>query len=281
MIKIIFADLDGTILNDNKKITEYTMDSINYAMEKGIEFVPTTGRHKGGIPDIILKNSSIKYAVTVNGAAIWELHPNEICLKTDRLPTEIVLKIMQKSLELDVMADIFSDEKCYTDYRNIEILKEVDVSEPVKKYILSSRTVTDNLMDFYTKSKPEINKITMNFKGVKNSTPKNRNKMIEYLKGIREISVVSGGGDNIEVTSSTATKGSGVKWIADYLNIPLSDTIAFGDSENDLSMFEVCGHSCAPENSAKELKEISEYLCQENNDDGIAKFIDKITGRMR
>ena len=64
-------------------------------------------------------------------------------------------------------------------------------------------------------------------------------------------------------------KGTGLKYVADHLNISTDDCYAFGDSNNDISMFKAAGHGIAMGNACDELKEIAEYVTDSVNDDGI------------
>ena len=64
-------------------------------------------------------------------------------------------------------------------------------------------------------------------------------------------------------------KGTGLTYVADHLNISTDDCYAFGDSNNDISMFKAAGHGIAMGNACDELKEIAEYVTDSVNDDGI------------
>ena len=69
-MRLIALDLDGTLLNDEKELTEENRKALAECMERGIYIVPTTGRTLEGIPAEIKNIPGIRYAITVNGEAM-------------------------------------------------------------------------------------------------------------------------------------------------------------------------------------------------------------------
>ena len=69
-IKMIGFDLDGTLLNSNKEISDYTRDVMREAVEQGVIILPATGRPLTGIPKPVMAHPGIRYAVTANGARV-------------------------------------------------------------------------------------------------------------------------------------------------------------------------------------------------------------------
>lgn len=66
-----------------------------------------------------------------------------------------------------------------------------------------------------------------------------------------------------------ATKGNGLKFICDFLNVSMEKTFAIGDSGNDISMFQKAGFSVAMENSLQEVKDVADAVTLSNEEDGI------------
>lgn len=276
MIKIIFADLDSTLLTTDKKISKTSFEAINAAQKNGILFVPATGRHLGGIPKELFVNADIFYALTANGSALWQMQPQK-CLLDKPIPETEVEYILQLCKRLEVCGDIFAFDKCYTDDRNLEILKKADLKEPIRNYILSSRTHVNSVEEFFMENKPKIHKITMNFKKVDEyDTAHNRQKMIDILSNNKNLAVVTGGANNIEVTRADATKGSAIEFLLKYLKISKDEAAAFGDSQNDFSMLDACKYFYAPQNAYDLLKEKATEICDSNDNDGVAKKIFEI-----
>ena len=262
MIKVICTDLDGTLLHSDKTVSEYSLKMLEKMIKSGIEIIPVTGRHLGGIPKEIL-SLDINYAICANGASLYDVKKKRL-IKAEFIEKDILLEMVSLCEKYEVMSDIFSGDYAYTDNRCIEILKDVNASEAVKNYIKQSRK--------------KIDSIKMNFRYL-NGEYKNSEKMAETLKKYDMLTAVTGGANNIEVTSSKATKGNCMRYISKMLGISLEDFFAIGDTENDISMLETAGQSCAMKNADENVKKICKYVTEEDNDsDGAVKMMIKIAG---
>ena len=71
-----------------------------------------------------------------------------------------------------------------------------------------------------------------------------------------------------------ATKSNGILAIADEFNISKNEIIAFGDDVNDKEMFLNCGLSVAMDNAIDEIKRMADYICESNDNDGVAKYLE-------
>lgn len=276
MIRVICTDLDGTLLHSDKTVSGYSLKMLEKMIKSGIEVIPVTGRHLGGIPKEIL-SLDINYAICANGASLYDVKKKRL-IKAEFIEKDILLEMVSLCEKYEVMSDIFSGDYAYTDNRCIEILKDVNASEAVKNYIKQSRKKIDSIKKFIEEKNPDVQKITMNFRYL-NGEYKNREKMAETLKKYDMLTAVTGGANNIEVTSSKATKGNCMRYISKMLGISLEDFFAIGDTENDISMLETAGQSCAMKNADENVKKICKYVTEEDNDsDGAVKMMIKIAG---
>ncbi|MBP0962627.1 MAG: HAD hydrolase family protein, partial [Oscillospiraceae bacterium] len=110
-----------------------------------------------------------------------------------------------------------------------------------------------------------------------NGVFKNREVLLSILsKYDDELVYVTGGANNIEITSKKATKGKCITALSEVTGIPLSEIAALGDTENDLSILETVGVSVAMLNADSNVKELCRFTTELDNDsDGAAKFIEK------
>jgi len=81
--------------------------------------------------------------------------------------------------------------------------------------------------------------------------------------------------NNIEINDESANKGNGLKFLAEFLGVPIEDTIAFGDGLNDLSMIKTAGLGIAMENSCHELLDCADSVTLDCDNDGVAEGIMK------
>lgn len=266
-------DLDGTMLRSDKTISSYSLGVLKKISEQGVVLVPVTGRHLGGIPDEIL-NQGVSYAICSNGAGLYDVK-NSRAVKEECIPDGIMTELCEIFPELDIMANFFTFENAYSDKRNMDVLNDVDASEPVKNYIRKSRIIVPDVGDFYLSEKPNVQKITANFRKI-NGIYKNREKLRNILSEYKCLEYVTGGANNIEITAKSATKGKCISCLSEITGIAITETAAIGDTENDISMLKTAGISIAMLNADPEVKSICKFITDYDNDhDGAAKYIEK------
>jgi hypothetical protein len=273
MIKLICTDLDGTLLRDDKTISSFSLEVLKKAKQAGLKIVPVTGRHFDGIDKKIL-DIGLDFAICSNGAALYDLKKN-ICIREECIDSSIIKKYLDLFEEYDVMSDFFIEKKAYTDSRNLDVLKDVNATESVKNYIKNSRINLESIKDFYLQNNPSVQKITLNFRYI-NGKYKNKEKLRKELEKNPLLSCVTGGANNLEITSSLATKGECIRFLSKYCGIPVSEIMSIGDTENDLSMLSATGYSVAMGNADDNVKALCDYITDTNENNGAAKAIERI-----
>ena len=78
---------------------------------------------------------------------------------------------------------------------------------------------------------------------------------------------------NVEITHAGADKGSGLSWLCDYLGVSTTDTIAFGDSSNDIAMLRVAGDGVAMANAFPECLAAADHVTASCQDSGVARYL--------
>jgi Cof subfamily protein (haloacid dehalogenase superfamily) len=96
-----------------------------------------------------------------------------------------------------------------------------------------------------------------------------------------EVSIVSSFSNNIEIMNHGISKGNAVKILAAYYGIKKEEIICFGDAENDISMLEYAGLGIAMGNAEAYVKEKADYVTDTNDNDGVAKAIEKYIFNMQ
>ena len=72
-IKLVALDLDGTLLNSRKQVSPRTIDVFRECEKQGIQIVPSTGRAKHAVPEIVLTLPGVRYGIFTNGASVWDV----------------------------------------------------------------------------------------------------------------------------------------------------------------------------------------------------------------
>ena len=107
-IRLIAFDLDGTLLNAAKVLTQRNKAALEHAAEKGILIVPTTGRLFDAIPEEIREFPFLRYAITINGAAVFDTETGDNIYRAE-IPIEQAIEIMSYLDKFPIIYDCYKD----------------------------------------------------------------------------------------------------------------------------------------------------------------------------
>ena len=272
-IRLVAFDLDGTLFNDKKEITPETFATLERAANMGIEIVPSTGRFWNAIPGNIKALDFVRYALTLNGAAIFDVKAGKIIAEftIPVLRAETLCRVFD---DLGVIYDFVAGGKGYMRRDNYDRLADVMIGEWQVKIVRDMRSPVDDVYD-----------TLRNYSGVQ--------KMQIYTldAGLREnllkslphvfpkLLFTSSVPNNIEINDTSANKGDGLRFLAAHLGLHMEDVLAFGDGLNDMTMIEAAGIGAAMSNGVQEVKDIADYIAPDNNHDGVAEWINRFCFR--
>lgn len=271
-IKLIALDLDGTLFNGKSIITDKNKEAIKMASDLGIAVVISTGRPYCGLPFDQIKGLGINYAITTNGAAIYEV-PSKNPIHIDCLDNDISFPIFDFLLSKEIHMDAFIDGDAVSPAKCLGIAQNLNVPPALKDYIINTRTRVDDLKEYILSNNTSLQKMTINFQRTDDGTLLYRDEVKEYLLSNPKITVVSGGFNNLEFTKKGVDKGQALIRLANHLNIPVEQTMAVGDSENDLEILRAAGVSVAMGNAIDDIKNIADFVTLSNEEDGVAHTI--------
>lgn len=273
-IKLIALDLDGTLFTTQGTISSHTIDVLNRAKNAGIEVIISTGRPFCGLPFEQISQTSIRYAITANGAAVYEIAEKN-CLFENPMNPEMTIPILNYLLSKDIHMDAFIHGDGFSPSDRLSIAKKLIIPDSLKKYIINTRTRVDDFAGFIQKNRLPIQKMTLNFSALPDGTLKDREDVKKYLLSTGILTVVSGGYHNLEFTKAGVTKGSALTQLAEKLQIPIAQTMAVGDTENDLSILKAAGLGVAMGNAPADIKAAADAVTCSNDEDGVAFAIEK------
>jgi len=267
--KLICIDMDGTLLNDKKTISERNIKAIRLANDKGVRIAVCTGRiftSAESFSDLLGVKSPV---IAANGAYIREKDRDEVVYKAS-IGIEKCKKLLYVFRQYDIYPHFYTNETIFTE--NVEyssrFYEQTNKTLPKDKQI--KVVLVKNWDDIFRKYDAEIFKAI----GVDSDLEKIRKAKIT-IRDMNEFEVVSSHFDNFEVTDKGVSKGNAVKVLGDYYGISSNQIICIGDSENDLSMIKYAGLGIAMGNADENVKEASKYITDNNNSDGVAKAIEK------
>ncbi|MFT5875397.1 MAG: Cof subfamily protein (haloacid dehalogenase superfamily) [Clostridium sp.] len=267
--KLICIDMDGTLLNDKKIITERNLRAIRLASEKGVRIAVCTGRiftSADFFSDLLGVKSPV---IASNGAYIREKDRDEVVYK-GVLGMEKCKKLLSVFRQYGIYPHYYTSDTVFTErlIYSSSFYEEVNKTLPKDKQV--KIIVVKDWKEIFQKYEAEI------FKGVAVEEDLEKLKSAkDAIRDMDEFEVVSSRFDNFEVMNKGVSKGSSVKILADYYGINREQVICMGDSENDLSMIKYAGLGVAMANGDECVKEAAKYITDSNNNDGVAKVIEK------
>lgn len=270
-IRLLALDLDGTVLTNDKHISPVTRKALEDAIAAGVTVLPASGRPLSGITQEFLDIPGVNYALTSNGAVVYRLSDG-VQIHADYLDTQLAADLMRQFMQLNLMPTFFSSGKGYATASQLDLLPRLAISEPLRVYLRNSRIVLDDPVDFIL-THGHVEKFTLNFIHDADDRWVDEAPIRDILAQHPELSVVSGGVDNLEITAPTASKGHALLALAEHLGIPQEQTMACGDSENDLEMLRAAGLSVAMANSEDCVLKVANVVTASNEEDGVAKAI--------
>ncbi|GFI49424.1 phosphatase YwpJ [Lachnospiraceae bacterium] len=273
-IKLISLDLDGTLLDSERRIPMKNHEAIQKARKNGCEIIISTGSPYHLMPHDELNGLDISYAITANGSAIYEYRTGK-CIYEDSIKTEIILPILSFLLTKDMHIDMFIQGKAYCPSYTRPIVDKLDVPNARKRYILNNRIWLEDPYTYIKEQHLFIQKITMNFYPDEIGGLVDREEVKEELEKNVFLNVVSGGWSNLEITKCGVNKGCALKRICKMKHISLESTIAVGDSTNDLDIIRTAGVGVAMANSLPKLLDMADYVTGTNDECGVAEVIER------
>lgn len=275
LIKLIALDLDGTLLDHRRKLPKKNYQAIQEAKEKGIDIIISTGSPYTLIPHGYLKGLDISHAITTNGSAIYEYKTGR-CIYENSIATSKVLPILEFLLTKDMHIDIFIQGEAYCPEYTRAIVEKLEVPASRKEYILNNRVWLENPISYIREHEFSVQKITMNFYPDKTGILVDREEVKKYLENNIGVNLVSGGWGNLEITKKDANKGEALKQVCKIKNIQIENTMAIGDSSNDLDIIKIAGIGVAMGNAMTEVIEAADYVTGTNDECGVAEVINKL-----
>lgn len=277
MIKLIASDLDGTLLDEPNRISKINQDAIEYAYNKGAKFCIATGRDLAASKEIIDSFKHKPVLLLGNGSEIYD--ENHKLLLQDFIDNKYLNDILSILHSHNLPHMIFTTDGFYTTMDP----KWVQQKFIERLQIIRNKTFADtfendplkpcnNLVFIQDIEKFKNEKKILKVEGFyTNPIPVEQVK--KDLEVFNELSHLSTGPNNVEITNLSATKGLALKKYCELSNIQPDEVMVLGDSHNDLSMFEHFKYSFAPENSVSEVKEKAYRIVKSCYDHGVSDAI--------
>ncbi|WP_138308153.1 MULTISPECIES: Cof-type HAD-IIB family hydrolase [unclassified Clostridium] len=270
-IKLMAINMDGTLMDSSDHIPETTIKRIRKLSEQGILMVPCSGRYLKSIPQNLLMAGNVRYAITANGAQIWRLHPLSSLYRA-KLPDRTVKTVLEFLKGREGYGELFSQGKSYINEGDCIRASRMKQDYNFVQYFTRNHTLVPDLSkaaDLWN----ETEKINLFF--LEAGDRKELEGILRKQGGVRLTSSMAG---NMEINDGSAHKGAALKWLCRYLDIPMEQTLAIGDGDNDVEMIRSAGWGIAMGNSGDELKRLARFVTKDNDHGGVEEVLKWVEG---
>jgi len=266
MYKAVFIDIDGTLRDNKKNISDRTINAIKHITENGIMVILSSGRPQKYTENISRKCYASNYVITSSGASIYDYESKNVVYQ-NVMNKQACIDLYNLSQNAGVRFSMNVGEIIVTNRLKYLDGSEKLLNEPIENFVINNNVFQCNIAD---KEYNKMKKLIPLIRQVPNCEIKNMHKSLtdEAEPQIGDI--------YCDVASVDSCKGNAVKVFCDMLGIDLKATIAIGDDFNDVSMFDVVGYSVAMGNSNDIIKKHANEVTLSNEEDGVAIFLEKL-----
>lgn len=262
--KMIVLDIDGTLTNDEKKITPKTLDALKKAQERGIILVLASGRPVAGL-DLLKQELEMDthhgVLLAYNGGKVLDAQNGKV-LYEKAISQERAKAVLRHLEQFPVSPMVMNGKFLYVPQKDgykADYESSINGLEIVEVGLLSE---------------------FLNFNPVKILTAAPNEVLLEHMEKMtepfqKEFAFVMSAPFYLECNLKGITKAASLDMVCKELGIAQSEVIAFGDAQNDMSMVEYAGLGVAMGNACEELKTIANDVTLSNNEDGIAATLEK------
>ncbi|SUP37114.1 Cof-type HAD-IIB family hydrolase [Veillonella criceti] len=260
-IKLLAIDLDDTLVRDDNTISEYTRKILQQAQDKGIQIVIATGRMYqtarpvglalglGDLPMILFSGGLVQRIES--GEKLWE----------QTIPVPIAKEILALARDNDWYVQSYETDALLVHH-------ETEQSRFYEKTVGAKAVYIGD--DLYT-NVTGPNKLLFLEEPAKLEVI---SKLLQEKYG-DVLEIVRSKVNFLEINCGHCTKGSTLANMVTDLGLRASEVVAFGNSQNDISMLEYAGTAVAVANAEDNVKAIAQIVCPSNEDDGVAHWIEE------
>ncbi len=263
MYKLIAVDMDGTLLREDKTVSERTKVAIQMAHKQGVKVVLASGRPIEGLNRYLEELglcTDEDYVLSYNGSVVQNVYTKEVIAKSILKGSDLMY-LYDVAQKLDINIHAFSKDGCITPKMNEYSQLEGRINGiPVHEVDYSQISLEEDIIKIMLIDPEEVLEVAIK-------------KLPEEIYD--KYTVVRSAPFFLEFLNKSSGKATGVKALADHLGIKREEIICIGDAGNDLDMIEYAGLGVAMGNAFEEVKKAADYITSSNDEDGVAQVIEK------
>lgn len=273
MLKAIVLDIDGTLLDDEKEISQRTKEALIQAQENGVKLILASGRPVSGMMKYVTPLQMDQHhglLVSYNGARVVDCMTNET-LYNETMSIRDAQAVLEHLKKFDVKVMIDKDDYMYVnDVFNNTITYKNAPFNIIQYESRGGHFKLCEIDDLAAFADFPLNKILT--AGEPDYLKEHHQEMMAPFKG--RLHCVFTADFYFEFTAKGIDKAKALKTVLTPLGIDQEHVVAFGDGHNDISMMQYAGLGVAMDNAVAELKAAADHVTHANTQDGIAVFLE-------
>ncbi len=260
--KLIATDMDGTLLNSEKKLTERTVTALKKAREAGIIVCLSSGRPPRGLAPTCERVGGDLPLITFNGAEAVMSRSGTVLFENP-IDYELACEAYELGREHGVEVTCWESDFLHLGAENDTLLD----------YRSMSGAPYDVVEDFSVLKGRSLRKVLWVCPNGEVGESL-RSKMAQHFNG--RLNVATSSPTLIEFVGANVSKGVALHEVCRHLGIDVAETIAFGDGLNDIEMLKEAGKAVVMSNGHPEVKALADDIALSNDEDGVAVYIESL-----
>jgi hypothetical protein len=264
--------MDGTLLNSKKKLSEVNKIALKKAFDEGVHIIICTGRNSRSA--LYFANEiGIKSAAIANNGAIVMDEDGEVLIFKEALEKEQCQKILEISRKYKTVPNFHALGKIYLNSKfrmfvnNIFFNRNVPEKYKIQSIYLKEKSAWTSLFDEKTEIFGKCIMLDPSREKLK--------KLQGELDTTNMFETTYSGKYCLEINSKGVSKGRAVRILGEHYGIKQEEIICIGDNGNDISMIKYAGLGVAMKNGTQAVKDVSDYITDTNDNNGVAKVVEK------
>lgn len=277
--ELIALDMDGTLLDSGQRITPRAKAAVGEILAHGKQVVFATGRCRPQLEEYLECFPQMRYLICENGACVCDLKTGEDLFRR-ALPQQQVLHVMDAVEKEDVLAAFFIGNRSFMDRRTFLRMEEFGL-ESYRAVFAKSAVWVEDLFSFYRDRPLEVEKIALFFPSGNLNARDGLHRRAQACARVQErihslpVTMAVSASGNMEITGEGVNKGTGLKLLCGHLGLPLSQTAAVGDGENDRELLRLAGLAVAMENASASIRVAAAVTVPDCDHDGAAVAMER------
>jgi len=254
-VRLVAIDLDGTLLNDSKKVSDQTVKALCDLPERGVKVIIASARPPRSVRAVYQTLKLDTWQINYNGALIWD-EPNNQAIFHRPLRASLVREMVELARDMfdETIVSCEVLDKWYTDREDQSHTTETgrlfkpDLIAPLEQ--ICGQPITKLML----LGEPRIIL---------------RLEALLVDSFIDRVTIVKTDDDLLQIMDPRVSKAVALKKVATHHGIPMSQVMAIGDAPNDVGMLQLAGVAVAMDNAHGVVKEVADWVAPSNNDHGV------------